>query len=101
MWEKSTRQSLGIADGTADVSLGGFLPGWALHGVKCVAIFVIPLAILWFTEIRSGWGKLERLGSIVADLPTSARAHVNYVTELQEGLGEPMKQRRNSLRRYV
>jgi hypothetical protein len=40
--EKSTRQSLGIAGGTADVSLGGFLPGWALHGAKWVAIFVIP-----------------------------------------------------------
>ena len=42
--EKSTRQSFGIAGGTADVSLGGFLPGWALHGAKWVAIFVIPLA---------------------------------------------------------
>src|SRR6059058_3043691 len=83
MREKSTRQSLGIAGGTADVSLGGFLPGWALHGVKWVAIFVIPLAVLWFAEIRSDRGKLERLGSIVADLPTSARAHVNYATELQ------------------
>jgi tetratricopeptide (TPR) repeat protein len=82
--EKSTRQSLGITGGTTDVSLGGFLPGWALHGVKWVAIFVIPLAILWYAEIRSDRGKLERLGSIVADLPTSARAHVNYATELQE-----------------
>jgi Tfp pilus assembly protein PilF len=82
--EKSTRQSLGIAGGTADVSLGGFLPGWALHGAKWVAIFVIPLGILWFAEIRSDRGKLERLASIAADLPTSARAHVNYGTELQE-----------------
>src|SRR5882757_8776103 len=82
--EKSTRQSLGITGGTTDVSLGGFLPGWALHGAKWVAIFVIPVAILWFAEIRSDRGKLERLGSIVADLPTSARAHVNYATELQE-----------------
>src|SRR5438094_5867482 len=82
--EKSTRQSLGIAGGTADVSLGGFLPGWALHAAKWVAVFVIPLGILWFAEIRSDRGKLERLGSIVADLPTSARARVNYATELQE-----------------
>ena len=82
--EKSTRQSLGIAGGTTDVSLGGFLPGWALHGIKWVAIFVIPLAILWYAEIQSGRGKLERLGAIVADLPTSVRAHVNYATELQE-----------------
>ena len=82
--EKSTRQSLGIVGGTADVSVRGFLPGWALHGAKWVAIFVIPLGMLWFAEIRSGRGKLERLASIVADLPTSARAHVNYATELQD-----------------
>jgi len=82
--EKSTRQSLGIAGGTADVSLGGFLPGWALHGAKWVAVFVIPLGMLWFAEVHSARGKLDRLASIAADLPTSARAHVNYATELQE-----------------
>src|SRR5438128_2534915 len=82
--EKSTRQSLGISGGTADVSLGGLLPGWALHGAKWVAIFVIPLGMLWFAEVHSAEGKLQRLSSIVADLPTSARAHVNYATELQD-----------------
>ncbi len=82
--EKSTRQSLGIAGGTADVSLGGFLPGWALHGLKWVAIFAIPLGMLWFAELHSARGKLDRLASIVADLPTSARARVNYATELQD-----------------
>ena len=82
--EKSTRQSLGITGGTADVSLRGFLPGWALHGAKWLAIFVIPLGMLWFAEVHSAEGKLERLSSIVADLPTSARAHVNYATELQD-----------------
>jgi tetratricopeptide (TPR) repeat protein len=81
--EKSTRQSLGIAGGTADVSLGGFLPGWVLHGAKWVAVFVIPLGMLWFAEVHSSRGKLERFAAIVADLPTSARAHVNYATELQ------------------
>jgi tetratricopeptide (TPR) repeat protein len=82
--EKSTRQSLGISGGTVDVSLGGFLPGWALHGAKWAAIFVIPLGMLWFAEVHSAEGKLERLSSIVADLPTSARAHVNYATELKD-----------------
>jgi tetratricopeptide (TPR) repeat protein len=82
--EKSTRQSLGIAGGTADISRGGSLPGWALHGAKWVAIFVIPLGMLWFAELHSAQGKLNRLASIVADLPTSARAHVNYATELQD-----------------
>src|SRR5881275_1691614 len=82
--EKSTRQSLGISGGTADVSLAGFFPGWALHGVKWVAIFVIPVGMLWFAEVRSAQGKLDRLASIVADLPSSSRAHVNYATALQE-----------------
>src|SRR5215470_4566561 len=82
--EKSTRQSLGIAGGTADVTLGGLLPGWAWHGTKWFAVFVIPLGMLWFAEVHSAQGKLDRMASIVADLPTSARAHVNYGTELQE-----------------
>src|SRR5213596_2474508 len=82
--EKSTRQSLGISGGTADVSTSAFLPSWALHGAKWVAVFVIPLAALWFAEVHSAQGKLERLAAIVADLPSSVRAHSNYATALQE-----------------
>ncbi len=82
--EKSTRQSLGIGGGTADVSTTGFLPSWAWHGAKWVAVFIIPLGALWFTEVRAPRDKLERLASIVADLPGGARAHVNYATALQE-----------------
>src|SRR5881398_525252 len=82
--EKSTRQSLGIGGGTADVSTNGFLPSWALHGAKWVAVFVIPLGALWFREVRAPRSQLERLASIVADLPVSARAHFNYATALQE-----------------
>jgi len=44
--ERSTRQSLGLAGGTADVMLGGVLPSWAWHGLKWVAIFVLPLGAL-------------------------------------------------------
>jgi tetratricopeptide (TPR) repeat protein len=82
--EKSTRQSLGIGGGTADVASSAFLPSWALHGAKWVAVFVIPLGALWFTEVRVPRNKLERLASIVADLPGGARAHANYATALQE-----------------
>src|SRR5256884_881011 len=82
--EKSTRQSLGISGGRADVSTNSLLPSWALHGAKWVAVFVIPLAALWFTEVHSAQGKLECLGAIVADLPSSVRAHFNYATALQE-----------------
>src|SRR3989440_1061195 len=98
--EKSTRQSLGITGGITDISVGGFLPSWALHGAKWVAIFVIPLGILWFAERHSGYGKLDRLASIVADLPTSARAHVNYATELQDAgrTGEAAKEFSDAIR---
>lgn len=82
--EKSTRQSLGIGGGTADIALGGFLPGWAVHAVKWVGVFVIPLAALGFAEMHSAQGKLERLAAIVVDLPSSVRAHSNYGTALQE-----------------
>ena len=82
--EKSTRQSLGISGGTADVLRNAYLPSWTLHGAKWVAVFVIPLVALWFAEVHSAQGKLERLGAIVADLPASVRAHFNYATALQE-----------------
>src|SRR5437867_6379638 len=82
--EKFTRQSLGISGGTADVSRNAFLPSWALHGAKWVAVFVIPLTALWFAEVHSAQGKLERLAGIVADLPSSEQAHFNYATALQE-----------------
>jgi len=82
--EKSTRQSLGISGGRVDVSTNSLLPSWALHGAKWVAVFIIPLAALWFTEVHSAQGKVERLAAIVADLPSSVRAHSNYATALQE-----------------
>jgi len=82
--EKSTRQSLGISGGTADVSLGGFLPGWALHGAKWVGAFVIPLGALWLGQTHTFRSDLDRLAMIAADLPTSARAHVNHATALQD-----------------
>src|SRR6266567_3678415 len=83
--EKSTRQSLGIGGGgTADVSKNGFLPSWALHGAKWMAVFVIPLGALWLGQMRVVRSELDRLALIVADLPVGARAHSNYATALQE-----------------
>src|SRR5437763_6194840 len=46
--EKSTRQSLGISGGAADVLRKAFVPSWALHGAKLVAVFVIHIAALLF-----------------------------------------------------
>ena len=82
--EKSTRQSLGISGGTADVSTGGFLPGWAIHGAKWVGAFVIPLGALWLGQTHTVRSELDRVAMIAADLPTSARAHVNHATALQD-----------------
>src|ERR1044071_728161 len=82
--EKSTRQSLGISGGTADMATGHSLPGWLLNGVKWIGVFVIPLGALWFSEVHSAHTQLNRLAAIVADLPASARAHINYGTALQE-----------------
>jgi len=82
--EKSTRQSLGIGGGTTDVSTSGFLPSWALHGAKWVAVFVIPLGALWFGQVRLPQNELEHLAWIAADLPVSGRAHTNYAKALQE-----------------
>ncbi len=86
--EKSTRQSLGLAGGTADVKLGSFLPGWALHGSKWMVAFVIPLTAMWFGKVYRAAPAVERTGYVAADLPNSARAHYNYGAALQE-LGRP------------
>jgi len=82
--EKSTRQSLGIGGGTANVSTNGFLPSWALHGAKWAGVFVIPLGALCLGQVRTVRSELDRLAMIVADVPTSARAHSNHATALQD-----------------
>jgi tetratricopeptide (TPR) repeat protein len=82
--EKSTRQSLGLAGGTADVSMGGFLPGWALHASKWAAAFVIPLAAMSFGKVYRAGPPADRTAHVAADLPASARAHYNYGAVLQQ-----------------
>src|SRR5438874_7960916 len=82
--EKSTRQSLGLAGGTADVSMGGFFPGWALHASKWAVAFVIPLAAMGFGKVYWAAPPAERTVHVAADLPASARAHYNYGAALQQ-----------------
>lgn len=82
--EKSTRQSLGLAGGTADVKLGSFLPGWAVHGTKWAVAFVIPLTAMWFGKVYRAAPAADRSGYVAADLPGSARAHFNYGAALQQ-----------------
>ncbi len=82
--ERSTRQSLGLAGGTADVSLGGFLPGWAWHGLKWVAVFVLPLGALWFWQTHLSVPELQRREWLAADVPNGAKQHFDYGTVLQK-----------------
>jgi Tfp pilus assembly protein PilF len=82
--EKSTRQSLGLTGGTADVTLGGFLPGWAMHATKWGVAFVIPLAGLCFGRIYNPTPEIDQTAQIVADLPTSARARFDHGAALQK-----------------
>src|SRR5262249_40511421 len=82
--EKSTRQTLRPAGGPADVTLGGFLPGWGLHASKWAMAFVIPLGAMWFGKLYRAAPATDRSGYVAADLPASARAHFNYGAALQQ-----------------
>ena len=82
--ERSTRQSLGLAGGTSDVSLGGMLPSWAWHGLKWVAVFVIPLGALWFWQTHLSIPAVQRAAWVVADVPEGAKQHFDYGSALQK-----------------
>src|SRR4030095_4077803 len=82
--ERSTRQSLGLAGGTADVSLGGILPSWAWHGLKWVGVFVVPLGALWFWQTHLPIPDVQRMAWVVADVPNGAKPHFDYGSALQK-----------------
>src|SRR6266496_2905229 len=82
--ERSTRQSLGLAGGTADVSLGGMFPSWALHGLKWVGVFVVPLGALWFWQTHLAVPEVQRQAWVVADVPVGAKPHFDYASALQK-----------------
>jgi tetratricopeptide (TPR) repeat protein len=82
--ERSTRQSLGLAGGTADVSLGGFLPGWAVHGLKWATVFVLPLSALWFWQTHLNVPEVQRRAWLVEDVPVGPKQHFDYGLALQK-----------------
>src|SRR6266478_4578621 len=82
--ERSTRQSLGLAGGTTDVSLSGFLPSWTLHGLKWAAVFVLPLGALWFWQTHLNVPEVQRRAWLVADVPIGAKQHFDYGQALQK-----------------
>ena len=85
--ERSTRQSLGLAGGTTDpapAGLGGFLPSWAVHGLKWAAVFVLPLSALWFWQTHLSVPELQRRAWLAADVPNGAKQHFDYGVALQK-----------------
>src|SRR5437867_3977482 len=82
--ERSTRQSLGLAGGTTDVSLGGMLPGWAWHGLKWVGVFGVPLGALWFWQTHVSVPDVQRMAWVAADVPDGAKPHFDYGSALQK-----------------
>ena len=97
--EKATRESLGLTGGTTSTATNLFFPSWALHGLKWVAVFVVPLGALWLGQMRGPAPEVERESWIVADLPTDARQHLNYGYALQKAgqFDQAIKQYRMAL----
>jgi Flp pilus assembly protein TadD len=82
--ERSTREHLGLAGGSASAAANRFLPGWMLHGLKWVAVFIIPVGAMWIGQIRNKTPQSERAGWVAADWPRSERAHYKYGIALQD-----------------
>src|SRR4051794_4822079 len=83
--EKATREHLGLTGGaTAAATVSNLIPGWLVHGLKWVAVFVIPLTALWAGQARSKIPEPERLSWITTGLPDSARAHYKYGWSLHD-----------------
>src|SRR6266581_1256801 len=98
--DRSTRENLGLAAGNTSAPPREFLPSWALHGLKWVAVFVIPLGALWVGQTWSHTPELEQTARIASDLPGSARAYRKYGYSLHKAdrLDEAAEQYRIALR---
>src|SRR5438034_2487180 len=98
--DRTTRENLGLAAGDTSAPAREFVPGWALHGLKWVGVFVIPLGALWIGQARSSMSEVEQTARIASDLPNSARAHWKYGFALHkvERFDEAAEQYRIALR---
>jgi tetratricopeptide (TPR) repeat protein len=81
--ESSTRASLGLNGGTADINARSAFAGWMLHGAKWVAGFVIPVGLLCMWQIRGAAPQDERSGRVVADVPDSPTHRFEYAVALE------------------
>ena len=99
--ERSTRAIAWDSGGTADVSLGGILPSWAWHGLKWVAVFVLPLGALWFWQTHLNLPELQRRAWLAADVPNGAKQHFDYGVALQkEGRWEEAEEQYKTALRF-
>src|SRR5438093_3339565 len=73
--ERSTRQSLGLSGGTADVSLGGILPSWAWHGFKWVPGLLCHLSRFCFGKRHRMFRSLKGRPGLEGDGPGAANRH--------------------------
>jgi tetratricopeptide (TPR) repeat protein len=98
--DRSTREHLGLAGGNVSAASREFLPSWLLHGLKWVAVFVIPLGALWIGQTRTKTPEVEQQARMASDLPNSARAHWKYGFALYKAdrLDEAAEQYRIALR---
>ena len=98
--DRSTRENLGLGGGNISATSRELLPSWALHGLKWVGVFVIPLGALWVGQTRSKLPEVEQKARMVSDLPNSARAHwmSGLALDKADRLDESAEQYRLALR---
>ncbi len=80
--ERSTRESLGLTGGTTGADAGNLLPSWLVHGLKWVAVFIVPLALLWFGQNRGPAPTVQREGWLVQNFPRLADQRFHYAESL-------------------
>jgi Flp pilus assembly protein TadD len=80
--ERSTRESLGLAGGTTGAGAGSLLPSWLVHGLKWVAIFIVPLTLLLFGQKRGPAPIVQREGWLVENFPSLADQRFHYAESL-------------------
>src|SRR5437764_3750461 len=98
--DRSTREHLGLADGKVSAASRDFLPSWLLHGLKWVAVFVIPLGALWIGQTRRKMPETERDAWIPSDLSNSSLDDWKYGFALHKAdrLDEAAEEYRIALR---
>ena len=83
--ERSTREGLGLRGGEVSGEPSGLIPGWMTHGAKWT-LFVVPVGLLGFTQLRGVQPLADQLRNIVEIVPDSWRVQHQFGVELgQQG----------------